>query len=255
MYFPQFIKAGKVYKAIPPLYSIKEGKRNRYFIDNADMVKFVQKTFCKDNTITTIKNEKISDKELTKLFIRNADYTYFLSHTANNYAINPELLELILVSYIDNGEKFNLKKLKKEVESKYRFMTVDDKNGYVIGTIEGSNFIPLTDKFIMDCFNILRIMKTNDTLHYKVNGKSCTLYHIMNLYDNSMPKNVQRYKGLGEMPKNELGESTMDPKNRILIQYTMESAKEDIEFIRSYESDPKKILKHIGKVTREDLMD
>ena len=31
MYFPQMIKAGMVYKAIPPLYSIKEGKKNRYF--------------------------------------------------------------------------------------------------------------------------------------------------------------------------------------------------------------------------------
>ena len=45
MYFPQMIKAGMVYKAIPPLYSIKEGKKNRYFIENTDMVKYVQKTF------------------------------------------------------------------------------------------------------------------------------------------------------------------------------------------------------------------
>ena len=57
------------------------------------------------------------------------------------------------------------------------------------------------------------------------------------------------------MGKNELGESTLDPNNRTLIRYTMDSAKEDIEFIREYESNPRKILNHIGDITRNDLLE
>ena len=259
MYFPQIIEAGMLYKAIPPLYSIKEGKKSRFFTEQIDIVKYIQKTFLEKYKFTTIKKVALTNKEVTIFFLRNTDYIYNLEKVANTYAVDPFLLELVLFNYIEGKDKFNYDKLKKTIKTKYRFMDAyKEKNGTIIikGVIDKSNFIVCNDKFIMDCKDILEIIKGNDQVRYLINGKKCTIYEIMLLYNESTPKNIQRYKGLGEMDENELAESTLYPGlNRTLVRYTMDDMKETLNTIREYESNSKKILNEVSSVTRDDLLD
>ena len=99
-------------------------------------------------------------------------------------------------------------------------------------------------------------MESNDSLYYMLNKQKSSLLTVMKVYESNTPKDIQRYKGLGEMGDGQLGESTLKPdSDRMLIRYTMESAKEAINFIREYESDTKKILSEVGVVTRDDLLD
>ena len=257
MYYPFLIEAGKVYKAVPPLYSIKEGKKKVYFAENIDFVKYVQKLFLKENSLTTLKKQVIQPRELAKFFLRNMDYVYFLEKVANTYAVNPYLLEIVLIHYVtNNGIKFD--KLKKEVTSAYRFMDVEKSADTVVvkGTIEKSNLIIISDKFINDCKEIFDILKDNESMYYLLNGSKASLYQIMQVYEATTPPGRQRYKGLGEMNDHELGDSTLRPDgDRMLIRYTLDDAKDAINFVREYESDMKKILQHVGTVTREDLLD
>lgn len=258
MYFPFLIEAGMVYKAVAPLYSIKEGKKRRYFTENIDFIKYLQKTFIAQNDFRDTKKNPLQPKDLTKFFLNNTDYIYYLEKIANTYAVDPYLLEIVLDHYIINGKTIKFDKLKKEIKSAYRFMDVEMNGNIVVvkGTIDKSNLIIISDKFLSDCTSILNIIESNNSIYYLLNGKKSSLYTIMKAYEAVTPPNRQRYKGLGEMNGNELGESTLRPDgDRTLIRYTMDSAKEAIDFIREYESNSKKILSEIGSVTREDLLD
>jgi DNA gyrase subunit B len=258
MYFPQIIEAGMLYKAIPPLYSIKEGKKSRFFTEQIDIVKFIQKAFLNNNTFTDLKRNPLSNKEVTLFFLRNADYVYNLSKIANTYAIDPYLLEMVLFNYVENKRKFDYTKLKKAVKSAYRFMDVYKENGIIIvkGEIDKSNFVICNDKFIADCYDILKIIEENTSLRYLINNKVSTIYSIMLLYQATTPAKIQRYKGLGEMDEDELAESTLYPGlNRTLVRYTMDDIKETLNTIREFESNSKKILNEVSRVTRDDLLD
>ena len=257
MYFPFLVEAGMVYKAVPPLYGIKEGKKTKYFTDNLDYVKYIQKLFLSNHTFADMKKNPLSPTQVTKFFVKNADYVYHLEKLANTYAISPNLLELLLIHYVTNNRNFKFDKLKKEVKAAYRFMDVFNENGTIVvkGTIDKYNMVILRETFLNDCKVIMDIIEDNDSVMYTIDGKPATIYQVTKTYEDSMPSNRQRYKGLGEMHDGELGESTLLPEHRTLIQYTMESAKDAINFVREYESNSKKILKEVKHVDREMLLD
>ena len=173
MYFPFMIEAGMIYKAIPPLYSIKEGKKSKYFTEQIDIVKYVQKRFLDINTLTTLKKESISSKDITIFFLRNADYIYHLEKIANTYGVDPNLLEMVLNHYVANKDSVNVKKLDKEVSSVYRFMHVYTEGNTVVvkGSIDKSNLIIMNDKFLTQCKHILELIKSNDSMYYLLNNK------------------------------------------------------------------------------------
>lgn len=252
---PDLIRAGRVYKGVPPLYGVKIGKKIKYFVDTLDYTRYNQAIFSKSNIITTMSNRKLTNNEAIDLFIRNIDLVYELEIVSNTYAINPFLLESILVEYCNENQSIEYKTFKKAIEKKYRFLKVSHKNDIVIvsGLVDSKyQTIFLNDKLLRDCSKTIEILSNNSTDKYKVNGQAVTLYQLMKAYESSQPRNVTRYKGLGEMNPMQLAESTLYNDNRTLMRYTIEDVIQEIEAIRYIESNKDILLKNVN-VKRQDI--
>ena len=258
MYLPQMIEAGMLYKAIPPLYSITQNKKKKYFTENVDIVKYIQKLFTEKYTVCNLKKNKLTPRELTLFFMKNTDYIYYLQDISDTYKVHKSMMEFIMYHYVMNGDKFVFDKLKREAAKTFRFFSLEKVKNTIVftATLDEKYIMFINDKTIYDARYLLDILHKNEQLYYLVNGEKSTLYTIMDLYDKVSPSSIQRYKGLGEMDADELAESTLLPDgNRTLIRYTLSSARDEIETIRQFESDPKMILGLVGNVTREDLLD
>ena len=255
-YMPLLIEAGKVYKSIPPLYGIKTNGKIKYYTDQIEFVKYIQKQFGQSNKLeyANKKDGQMTNRDIMIFLLTNEDYVYELEKMSKTYAVDPRLLEMAWFSYY-NKQAFPA--LKKEIKKEFRFMDVNkEKNTLVYeGIIGTSNILFVNDNMIKDCKNILSIIEKNKFLYYKLNGKNSSIYEIMKVFDKMIPNGLIRYKGLGEMNPEQLGESTLLPDNRMLIRYTLENAKEEIAVIRDYESDLSKLFPLIDTVKRQDLLD
>lgn len=256
LYMPQLIEAGKVYKALPPLYGIKLGKdRYVYLKDRLQYVQYIQKEFSRNYSVTKLDDQSLSYKQLSKILYNNIDYKYELDKVANRYAIDPILLESIIILKYNNCTENTISK---NIKKQFKFIDNirSDGDTLIIEGLVNSRYqtVFVNESLINDCNVVIDIIRSNEDLAYKVNGKVMSIYEILSLFDKSAPSSIQRYKGLGEMDGKRLFNSTLDPSNRTLIQYTIDNIKEDLESIKYYESNTIELLKDV-KVSRFDVME
>ena len=261
LYMPELIIHGKLYKAVPPLYGIRKGNKVQYIHDKLHYIKYRTTEFLKKHTIEDYKGGKLSNREIDALFFKNADYTYEMSKL-ENLAINPILLEITLMSILN---KEPVSKLAKSIKKEAKFIEKVEQNKDGVIIIEGlyqSKYqsIYVTDKLLQEAKKVMDILASNTSFVYRMDGAPVSIYQLMSEFDKStLPgeskgSSIQRYKGLGEMDADELQESTLDIRNRILIQYTIDDLKTELDAIRYYENNNLSELMTGIKVTRADLL-
>ena len=176
-----------------------------------------------------------------------------MNHICSTYAIDPGLMEFILYN-LNLG--INSSKFKSAVEKQFKFVKVNKENGVtMIRGLVGSRYqtVFCNQRMLTDCSRLIEMINNSDKF-YIVNGQKMTLLGLMNLFSEFEPKNLTRYKGLGEMEPEMLGLSTVIPgMGRTLKQYTIEDCKKELQYITELQSDKSVFTKGI-KIRKEDII-
>ena len=101
------------------------------------------------------------------------------------------------------------------------------------------------------CASLNQYIDTSLELYY-LNNQPATLYDVMIAFEKFRPANIQRYKGLGEMPYQDLRVSTIHPDyDRALLQLTVQDIKKQIQEIRDIQSSLSSLLEDVDMASFE----
>lgn len=246
VYYRPLVEAGRVYAAVPPLYSIIDEKKNtKFFTNREDYIQYIYNKFAKRNVVKNSSNRAMSTSQIVELLCNNIDYITNMQILSKNYAIDPNLLEL-LYSMILHGE--SLVKIKKELNKKYKYLNAREENNILVVDGLANDKVQtavFNENMLNDCHTrISKFISKSDENGYYLNDVKMSLYNLMEEFCKYTPPRLQRYKGLGEMDPPELGVSTLHPEfNRTLIRYTSNDIIKEIEEIRKIDSDKSELLK------------
>lgn len=207
MYMPELISAGKVYRAVPPLFGIKAKGGTKYFTTKLDFTKYVQNLFAHTYTLADINGRRLTSSETTSLFFKNMDYKDQMDFVSTTFAIDPDLLETVLyylADYVEIGNpaavadmaakiKVAAAKKKEANKAKAKKKVEDNKTTEKISDDEDSiNFeeIPITEGSLSETVSYY-IKPTFNAKSLRSELKK--LYRFIDIVENG---NVIRIEGL-----------------------------------------------------------
>ena len=242
---PELVERGHIYIAQPPLYKIKQGKDERYLKDEHELKNYMlgaalnNAAFYPALNATPIQGEALG--EIAKKYFLAEAVIDRLSHF-----IAPEASHALLVLpalSLDDPAKAqaSAKLLEGACGGVIKAVVENDENGELRLRLEkvfhGNYSLSHLNKEFLQGGDYAQIRQTADALNglvspsaYVMRGEQKRAVTSFKqavewlLDDAKRGVSIQRYKGLGEMNPEQLWETTMDVKNRILLRVRIEDA-------------------------------
>ncbi len=252
----ELIVNNNLYIARPPLYKVKRGKEELYLMDDDELHQALVDYGSKDITFQTGKGTNFKDADLKEELLKIIEAQNLLKKIPERY--NKKAIEEIAICGCLDLKKINEMSAKVVsqvcdlISNRFNRRFDDFDRGWECSFIAEQGFIfkrelrGVEDKFIIDhdLLNSQVIQNINDnfasdngvyamfqetrpgklsngsTNHEEIYSPSQLLDIIINTGKKGL--SLQRYKGLGEMNPDQLWETTLDPKNRSLIQVKIE---------------------------------
>jgi len=260
VHMPEIVKQGYLYKAVTPLYKIKDNKKP-FILNKQEYIEVFEERVRKNIRLINPETKVVfKEKDMKEFLLNNREYLEELDRVANHFAVHPMIVEFLAI-HMDDSDF--LKKLRK----KFPELKVDEDN-VLSGIYEGRYQNIILDKIFNKRVNTLKtlIREVNQNKAYyilhEVRGKEfedrglMSIGELLTLCEKFQPEIEMRYKGLGELDPAKLRETTLDPNNRILIKLTLEDLEAELTKFRILHGDDseerKKLMAHF-KINREDL--
>ena len=230
------VEAGMLYKALPPLYKVKDGKDYKYAVSNSEFAEMCIDTYVRETGVS-LDGTRMSKSELKKFYTDNERYLDTLKSIYSYFYTHPDIVEFC-VRYKDQSNFTSL--LKK------RFPELKLEDGCIKGSYAGAfQFVPLDNVFDTKTYQ-LKDLIFNDTnkgnLFYDyqdANGvlKSVTIGNVLAKAETHKPAKEARWKGLGAIQAETFWETVLNPEKRKLIQLTTDDIEADMQKMRVLHGD------------------
>ncbi|VFP80931.1 DNA gyrase subunit B [Buchnera aphidicola (Cinara kochiana kochiana)] len=251
---PELIEKGHIYIAQPPLYRIKQGKKETYIMNSKKLYKYQYKVVKKNSYIQYI--EKKNNKKINKKFSIVMDkyqklkkkyfsidtkipiflyktilYIFPLQNLKNKKNVKEWIKQLIQnlqnqkILYKKYIYSYCIKKNKSHYEP---ILNINDKKKFCSYHLKKNFFVTSKYKIFLKFIKKINYIIKNNA-YIKFHNKKFIFKNIDNAIDLLIKEtqkfiHIQRYKGLGEMNPEQLWTTTMNPKTRKMLQITMRDA-------------------------------
>lgn len=275
VHLPQIIVEERLYKAVPPLYLLKDNnknsfiKGNKYIFDKHQYNDIYDKAVADNVEMILLPDSgediHLSKKEAYGWMRTNLQYLYYLENMVKKSAAPLYIVEVVCWMYL--ASEGNEKKFKKLIEKAFPECKFDINEHSLRGAYNKEDITLIVDNiFLKNATRLFDIMKENPSLMLKFKNRTSKSADYTTLTTGQFLKVVstkyspdidQRFKGLGEMDGELLFVSTLNPAIRKLYKITMHSAERAIMQISNLHgkenAEFRKQLVYDGQYTIEDI--
>ena len=235
-HFPDIVKAGRVFVACPPLFSVGMGGRKFHCADDLELQTLVamqaKKKYLFDHVLENGAVEMCGMDRIRRILDAMERYVDVMATSVDSFRIPPLVLEDAFGNFEGAWRKYEFERID-EKGMFVRFMWRNNRHSvwmpHLRKVLDDMKDFSATghSAFLVDIE--VRVAETRENAF--PNGSRFDFYRRV-LKDAMKGMEVTYLKGLGEMDPDEFWETTMDPKRRRLIKVTMDDPEQADETCR-----------------------